>query len=46
MAASAGACAGREEQAGAAAGRRTALADLPDEHVVRRPSARVERTGT
>ena len=46
MAAGGGACAGREEQAGAASGRRTTLADLPDEHIVRRPGARVERTGT
>ena len=39
MAAGGGACAGREEQAGAASGRRTTLADLPDEHIVRRPGA-------
>ena len=39
MAAGGGACAGREEQAGAASGRCTALADLPDEHIVRRPGA-------
>ena len=45
MAASGGACAGREKQAGAVSERRAALADLPDEHVVRRPGARVERAG-
>ena len=39
IAAGGGACAGREEQAGAASGRRTTLADLPDEHIVRRPGA-------